>query len=76
MKVTKVCVSAYTGQNRRPAGGWVDFEDGKTYYFGWDFHKERYTFMLSYKQECSGAWIKRLLDSPKRAAALAAFLEA
>ena len=70
MNITNLRIACYTGANRRPAGGDVTFEDGKSY--GWTVHGITGEIVLFVYRRTAGVTYEASFKSPKRSAAIAA----
>lgn len=68
MNVTKIETTFRTGLNKRPAGGFVTFDDGKTFSFGLSGRGDGYC-VFSYRKVDDRRVLTRVY-SPKRVAAL------
>ena len=82
MKVTELTVSSHTGENKKPHGGYVTFDDGKFYSWGFTHEQdskgdyrvsEKITLMGSMKLSLGST--HRVFYSAKREAAIKEFLE-
>ena len=83
MKVTKLTVNSHIGENKKPQGGFVIFDDGKGY--GWGYTVERDEIQdkwvwsdkitLSGSKRLSVGHTMRVFYSAKREAAIKEFLE-
>lgn len=83
MQVTTLTVNSYTGANKRPHGGYVIFDDGKGYSWGYTVehdseldkwvNSEKITLMGSMKLSLGST--NRVFYSAKREAAIKDYLE-
>lgn len=72
MKVTSFRVASTSGKNKKPGSGDASFDDGKSYGWSVDPTDGSFTFFGHRKILCSSQQFR--INSPKRAAALAAVL--
>lgn len=82
MKVIDVMITSRFQGNGRPAGGYAEFDDGKTYYFGPRVDRVDgvlqtvgYSFTASRRTQ-AGTHERVNFEAPKREAALKAYLDA
>lgn len=82
MKVKILTVTSYVGQNKRPHGGWVVFDDDKMYTWGYTVEEnpeggyresDKITLMGSMKLSLGST--QRVFYSAKREAAIKDYLE-
>ena len=74
MNATSIRIISTAGANKRPAYGDVTFSDGKAY--SWMFLPDGSISFSTYRKLFPGHSVLASFTSPKRAAALAAALEA